>query len=196
MTALPASGGAELWERQRPQGRCLSVLIRDRCAPPHPTPPAAVPARTGQAAPLPLQGWAGRVPEGLLARCAQTEKLGATGQRGPRCLLPPSVARISPSGIALAVRSSQRQNSFRLGPKRLAPAPVLRPRPGSPYSSGWPTEGGSPSAEMPLEDGSGVGCGGNGQRGASPEHVGAWPAPGNFPVSLWRDQSWRGLGVR
>lgn len=47
MTASPASGGVELWERQRPQGRCLSVLIRDRCAPPHPTPPSPVPARTG-----------------------------------------------------------------------------------------------------------------------------------------------------
>lgn len=72
-------------------------------------------------------------------------------------LLPEAV----PAGIAPAVRSSQRQNSFRLGRKRLAPAPapVLRPRPGSPYSSGWPTEGGSPGAEMPLEDGSDVGCG-------------------------------------
>lgn len=166
--------------------------------PPHPTRP-----RPSQdwAAPLPLQGWAGRVPEGLLARCAQTEKLGGAGQRGSSLpltslgcpkqsqrALPPRCAHLR-GRTALGLDGSA---SPRLWLRFCAPGPV-------PLTAlAGPRRAAARARRCLWKMGRvwGVGCGGNGQRGASPEHVGAWAAPGKFPVSLWRDRSWRGLGVR
>lgn len=168
------------------------VLIRDRCAPPHPTRP-----RPSQdwAAPLPLQGWAGRVPEGLLARCAQTEKLGGAGQRGSSLpltslgcpkqsqrALPPRCAHLR-GRTALGLDGSA---SPRLWLRFCAPGPV-------PLTAlAGPRRAAARARRCLWKMGRvwGVGCGGNGQWGASPEHVGAWAAPGKFPVSLWRDRSW------
>lgn len=73
------------------------VLIRDRCAPPHPTPPAPVPARTGRPLSHCRAGRGGYL-RGSLPAALRLRSWGAQDSAGPRCLLPPSVARSSPSG--------------------------------------------------------------------------------------------------
>lgn len=133
LARLGRSGATGTPEVPGAGGVCLFLLETDV---PHPTPPHPPPSQPGLGAPLPLQGWAGRVPEGLLARCAQTEKLGATGQRGSSLPLT-SLGCPKQSQRALSSRCAHLRGRAALGLDGSA-----SPGPGS---------GSAPPARFPLQ---------------------------------------------
>lgn len=165
MTASPALGGAEIRELRRPTGMRLSVLIRDKCAPPHPTPPVPVPGRTGRPLSHGRTG-RGRYLRGSLPTELRLRRWGSQGSAGPRCVLPPSGAQSSPSGHCPRGALISDAEQLWVGGKHLAPALILR-------LAQFPLQLGQAHGGRPpgCRDASGqmgrvwaVACGGKGQR--------------------------------